>query len=72
MTMHHYEHEAFRFKFKVDVLQKIENHIIGKITVLLYINWILYYIMLFVIPLYYMGECGKGLDITTTYIFVSY
>ena len=54
----HAKHEAFRFKYDSKCLKMVENEIMSKMTVSLYINSIIYYIIMFGCPLFFVHECG--------------
>ena len=67
----HAKHEAFRFKYDVDALKLVEE-MMPSMTRVLYINSIVYYIIMFVCPFVFVNECGLGMNMTAHYIYMVY
>lgn len=68
----HDKHEAFRFKYDTNALNLIENEMMDKLTLLLYINSMVYYIIMFVCPIVFVNECGEGMNIISHIIYLVY
>ena len=68
----HAKHEAFRFKYDSNCLKMVENEIMNKLTVGLYISSITYYIIMFGCPMFFVNECGKSLNMTSHIIYGAY
>lgn len=68
----HDKHEAFRFKYDVEAMNKIETEIMPTMTYMLYFNALIYYIIMFVCPMMLNKGCGKGLKYTVYYIYAGF
>ena len=68
----HDKHEAFRFKYDTKAMSKVENELMPNITIMLYVNSIVYYLIMFGAPLGFANECGEGLQNTSHYIYAGY
>jgi cyanate permease len=58
----HDKHEAFRFKYDTNALLMLEDEMGDKITLFLYVNSAVYYVIMFVCPIIFVEECGQGLS----------
>lgn len=50
----------------------VENEIMSKLTIGLYISSITYYIIMFACPMLFVNECGKSLNMTSHIIYGVY
>lgn len=50
----------------------VENEIMTKMTYSLYFNSIIYYIIMFACPMFFVNECGRSLDLTSHAIYGTY
>lgn len=53
-------------------MRKIEDEVMDEITLILQINSVIYYIIMFVCPVIFVEECGMGLSDTSHFIYVFY
>ena len=56
----HDKHEAFRFKYDTKALLMVENELMDGVTKLLYLNSLIYYTIMFVCPVIFLGDCGEA------------
>lgn len=68
----HAKHEAFRFKYDTKALRYIENELMDRLTITLYLNSLIYYVIMFVCPFVFVNECGEGLNEATHLIYAAY
>ena len=68
----HDKHEAFRFKYDTKAMNKIENDLMPRITTMLYVNSLIYYVIMFGAPIAFAEDCGGGLSFTAHYIYAFY
>lgn len=68
----HAKHEAFRFKYDSKCLKNVEKEIMPTMTLSLYINSLIYYIIMFVCPMLFVNECGKSLNLVSHAIYATY
>lgn len=70
-TLIHAKHEAFRFKYQTTKMTELDAKI-GWISLLLYINTLIYYVVSLGGPFYYVNECGKGIHPGAHYWYLAY
>lgn len=69
----HDKHEAFRFKYDTKKLQDLEQYIINKQYILiLYLNSLIYYFIMFGCPFIFRDVCSVGVLLTTHFIYAAY
>ena len=66
------KHEAFRFKYDTMALNTLEEELMDWMTVAVYFNSLIYYIIMFVAPFFFVNECGEGLSNISHYIYGVY
>ena len=71
-TCMHYKHEAFRFKYSTEKLDLIENDLMPAVTMWMYINAFVYYLIIIVVPFVFVKPCGKGMKMTAHIIYMVY
>lgn len=71
-SLMHDKHDAFAFKYDTEALKDVENIIMKPVGSVLYIMAVIYYFIMFFCPLYFVRECGYGLDIKSHLIYVIY
>ena len=47
----------------------VEEELMDGVTKLLYLNSLIYYTIMFLCPVIFLGECGEGIDMTAHYIY---
>jgi len=57
----HDKHEAFKFKYEPTALKALEKDM-DRVTVVLYINAVIYYMITFGCPFYFAYGCGLGIN----------
>ena len=73
----HDKHEAFRFKYDTSEINNLEKKLMPGIKMQLYIWTIIYYVITFVLPYFFIQkDCGKTFDnglfvIYGAYLFLS-
>jgi len=67
----HAKHEAFRFKYDTASLNKVEESM-TPITIILYVNALIFYGICFICPFAFKKHCGKGIDPASHYIYGIY
>jgi|TARA_B110001450_G_scaffold251663_2_gene272118 hypothetical protein len=65
----HDKHEAFRFKYDTKALLMVEDELMDGVTRLLYLNSLIYYTIMFLCPVLFLGACGEGIGSGTHYIY---
>ena len=69
-TFIHAKHEAFRFKYDAEKLNRVENKLMKRMGNVLYFTTLIYFGMLFVFPFSYTNrECGDGFEL---YVYICY
>ena len=53
-------------------LNTLEEEMMDWITIALYINSLVYYIIMFIAPFIFVNECGEGLSNTSHFIYAGY
>eukprot|EP00352_Strombidinopsis_acuminata_P000872 CAMPEP_0176341542 /NCGR_PEP_ID=MMETSP0126-20121128/2460_1 /TAXON_ID=141414 ORGANISM="Strombidinopsis acuminatum, Strain SPMC142" /NCGR_SAMPLE_ID=MMETSP0126 /ASSEMBLY_ACC=CAM_ASM_000229 /LENGTH=85 /DNA_ID=CAMNT_0017686419 /DNA_START=2269 /DNA_END=2526 /DNA_ORIENTATION=- len=70
--MIHAKHEAFRFKYEPKATIALEKEISKSMGYVLYLNAIIYYIIMFVCPIVFVYPCGEGVNPVSHIIYCTY
>ena len=70
-SLMHDKHEAFRFKYDTQVLNEVEKNM-NWLTVVLYVNAVLFYTIVFSCPFIFGEPCGEGISFTSHKIYAGY
>ena len=54
------------------MLNKIEVELMDSLTLILYINAFIYYLVVFGCPFLFLKECGEGIDMASHIIYAVY
>ena len=65
----HDKHEAFRFKYDTKSLLIVEDELMERLEVWLYVNSFIYYIIMFIAPFFFMNQCGGGIHYASHIIY---
>ena len=63
--------EAFKFRYDAEKLTQLETKM-DSITIILYINAVLYYFICIFFPIIFAGGCGHGIDVWSHIIYTIY